>query len=269
MSLIQEALRRREEDGGRPPESPGDRIVSPSVPAPVSTDSSRKEWIALLSILILVLVVSASAVGLLVFIVRTLPHLGVGKTVVASKHIREEPVKSGSGPSAETGRPTKESSIAVPAESAPEEPVKHVAVVPPSGEQSAGEKDLTVAQTRAAPETHPVSGATAASARPPSPEAASPTAQVAVAPEEPTRASEQPPQAAPSERKAVWPPLQVSGIIRQAGGTSAAIVNGRIVGRGDTVEGVRIVSVAHGGVWLELGDERRFLRVGAATGEFR
>jgi len=67
----------------------------------------------------------------------------------------------------------------------------------------------------------------------------------------------------------VWPPLQVSGIIRQAGGASAAIVNGRIVGGGDMVEGVRVLLVGNRGVWLEFGDERKFLRVGAATGDFR
>lgn len=266
MSLIQEALRRREADGGRPPESPGDRTEAPSEPVVAATDSSRKEWLALLSVLILVLVVSASAVGLLLFIVRALPRLGSGKAAVVSKPVKEEPLEAISGTLAEAVHP-KGSSAAPPAEPAPAEPAGRQAA-PVAPDLSAGEAKSTSGRTRTSPEGDPASAATAAvAARQALPEAASRKPPVAV--QEPQAVSGEPVQPVPSRRSTVWPPLQVSGIIRQAGGASAAIVNGRIVGGGDMVEGVRVLLVGNRGVWLEFGDERKFLRVGAATGEFR
>ncbi|OGV64257.1 MAG: hypothetical protein A2498_05340 [Lentisphaerae bacterium RIFOXYC12_FULL_60_16] len=62
----------------------------------------------------------------------------------------------------------------------------------------------------------------------------------------------------------VWPSISLSGI---AGGgkTGSAILNGDIIGVGETISGVRLLEIRNRGVELEYKGERRFILVGGST----
>jgi hypothetical protein len=65
----------------------------------------------------------------------------------------------------------------------------------------------------------------------------------------------------PPTPKAQWPALKLSGIVGGGHG-GAAIINGKILGVNETVEGVRVLRIEQKGAVLEYKNEKRFLKVG-------
>jgi hypothetical protein len=80
----------------------------------------------------------------------------------------------------------------------------------------------------------------------------------------PAAVSDAPPPAepvAPRPPRVKWPSAKLSGIV--GGGRSGAVmINGKIAGINETVDGIRIASIEATGAWLEFGGEKRFLKVG-------
>ena len=63
-----------------------------------------------------------------------------------------------------------------------------------------------------------------------------------------------------------WPALKLTGILRGTGKTeSTAFINGKMIGAGQTIADVTIVEIQADGVILKYGNEKRFLRVGAVS----
>ena len=61
-----------------------------------------------------------------------------------------------------------------------------------------------------------------------------------------------------------WPALKLMGILRGAGKTeSTAFINGKMLSAGQTIADVTIVEIQADGVILKYGNKKRFLRVGA------
>lgn len=70
-----------------------------------------------------------------------------------------------------------------------------------------------------------------------------------------------PPVSSPAVR---WPALKLTGILHGSGpAESTAIINGKMIGAGQTIEGVMIVEIQANHVLLKYGSEKKFLRVGA------
>ena len=75
------------------------------------------------------------------------------------------------------------------------------------------------------------------------------------------------PKASPAvSQSAKWPALKLMGILRGAGKTeSTAFINGKMISAGQTIADVTIVEIQADGVILKYGNEKRFLRVGATS----
>lgn len=71
------------------------------------------------------------------------------------------------------------------------------------------------------------------------------------------------PKPAPEPKAADWPKLALTGVIG-SGNTGSAIINNEVLAVDEIIDGVRVLSVTTKGVELECGSERRFLRVGDA-----
>lgn len=59
----------------------------------------------------------------------------------------------------------------------------------------------------------------------------------------------------------VWPPIKMTGMVK-LGGTSAALINGKVVAAGETIENVLLLNVTKEGALLSFEGEERMLRVG-------
>jgi hypothetical protein len=71
---------------------------------------------------------------------------------------------------------------------------------------------------------------------------------------------------AAGSRTAKWPALKLTGILRGTGKTeSTAFINGKMIGVGQTIADVTVVEIQADGVILKYGNEKRFLRVGATS----
>ncbi len=63
----------------------------------------------------------------------------------------------------------------------------------------------------------------------------------------------------PPPAQIVWPALRLSGIVDAPGQTASAIINGRLVIAGETVEGVRLDAVTRTGIVLRSGSHTLFV----------
>jgi hypothetical protein len=63
----------------------------------------------------------------------------------------------------------------------------------------------------------------------------------------------------PPPARIVWPTLRLSGIVDAPGQTASAIINGRLVIAGETVEGVQLEAVTRTGIVLRSGTHTRFV----------
>ena len=63
---------------------------------------------------------------------------------------------------------------------------------------------------------------------------------------------------------AKWPVLKLTGILRGSGqAESTAVINGKMLNAGQTIDNATIVEIQTDGVLLKCGAEKKFLRVGA------
>jgi len=68
----------------------------------------------------------------------------------------------------------------------------------------------------------------------------------------------------PNADMARWPALNVTGIVK-GGKRDVALINGTMVGPGETIEGVTVVAVSPMGVYLQYGAETIYLTKGKET----
>lgn len=67
-------------------------------------------------------------------------------------------------------------------------------------------------------------------------------------------------------RTSAWPRLTLNGVMAQTGpGQGSAIINGTVVEIGEKIEGARLVEVQRNGVLVEFKGSTQFLRVGQST----
>jgi hypothetical protein len=64
----------------------------------------------------------------------------------------------------------------------------------------------------------------------------------------------------------LWPKLRLGGVLSAgAAEQGSAILNSRVVGQGQSISGVTVVSVSRDGVEIEFQGERRYLKTGEST----
>jgi len=260
MSLIQEALKRQQEDDGQqgspepeivtPPvatPSPGQEpsqskpptkiaLQSPAPPPPPpeaamemsATDSSDSEpkqssrtWLTLAAVITLVLLFLGGAIWMLTFVIQ---HL-------KSKQPQNEFVH----------QQIAESTIADTPAIAPDD-----AALPP-------------ARPEAPPQ--PVPGTDIAAVQAPANETTT-NGPIPEAVPTSTIAPDVSVQQDVAKPAAKWPALVLNGMVGK-GANGAAIINKKVVGVGESIEGVKLISVDRQGVHLEYSGEQRFMKVGS------
>jgi hypothetical protein len=75
------------------------------------------------------------------------------------------------------------------------------------------------------------------------------------------------PVSRPMVSQSLWPTLKVVGVMapRSAAQSASAIIDGNLVESGDEIRGVRVRAVDKTGVWFEFRSQTQFVRVGQTT----
>ena len=270
MSLIQEALRRKDdENAGVPPKAvpvipvdpPNVLIKQPeiSVPLPSSVPPIQKKtsraWPVLMISLLVITVLSLAAVGLLLYSARSLVQ-----SAPQPKGIELEPVVQPAPVQVVEPVPLKvESAVTKNSETvlaaAPEvksaEPAPEVAVIPE-----------TVVPAPAAVTSTPIaifpssSSNSAEVVQPATTEKRPNPVEVSVVPVSSTINS-----------SSAWPTLKVVGVMapRSTAQTGAAMIDGNLVECGDEIRGVQVEGVDKSGVWFQFRNQTQYVRVGQTT----
>ena len=270
MSLIQEALRRKDdENAGVPPktipvipvESPQMLIKQPeiSVPPPSLVSPIQKKtnraWPVLMISLLVITILSLAAVGLLLYSARSLVQ-----SASQTKGVEREPVVQPAPVQVVETVPLKvEAAIAKNPEpvltAAPEvkstEPASEVAVLPE-----------TIAPTPAAVTSTPVVVLTSTLSnstemvQPATTEKKPNPVEVSVVPVSGTINS-----------SSAWPTLKVVGVMapRSTAQPGAAMIDGNLVECGDEIRGVQVEGVDKSGVWFQFRNQTQYVRVGQTT----
>lgn len=238
MSIIQEALRRKEQDAvqssGARPGAPAP-APSPRQPPPLPAKRHRAApWL-----LILLLLACLGAAGHFAYYFLRLEWGRRGAPALPFRAVN---------PPAETGEPA----AAPPARHAPEP------IVITRREPAGAATDAAPPIITPAPAAEPVT----APPTPPAPRAASsPLARLL-----PERKPAPPPAPAQQAPEVQWPELKLKGIMA-AGGTQAAtaLINNELAAVGEEIKGVRVVQIRAEEVTLEWQGRRQRLRVGQST----
>lgn len=270
MSLIQEALKRQQEDGqqeGAPapeaPKAPAAASSPEAAPAPVKPSiriaasssapaaaappppppeaeeeppvvalpeprpkKSSRTWFTLVMVLVLILLFLGGAVWMLTFVFQRLKTRGSLEGVGEQRITRLITEAAQSIPPPETVPPFDQSGS--PPESLPDTDDETV---------EAPADEVALEETGTGDE--------------PVPESVPESADMAGGPDE----------QAPAVAAVEWPLVSLEGMVGK-GATGAAIINDTIVGVGESVDGVKLISIDRKGVYLEYGGEQRFLKVG-------
>ena len=302
VSLIQEALRRKDDEDGGGELKPA-RIIPPitgPIPQPRPPPVPPKSSPLMAALMVLLLTLMVVVIGILLYF----GHSIVPKQVTSLTATASNPERA---PSAATAGPVESQSLVVvpPASNvmaasdrgqnvAPKEAVQPVAVVKPTPERmpisiTTGEvhtartpapsltnpiteSAISVAPSNpapAAPKAAPIESVSVAPvAAPPSPPPVQPAAQPPPAPSglSSVIAALMPPPAAPEPPASQWPRLKVVGVIGRGGrGDGTAIINGTMFEVNEQVQGARVVEVSSTGVVFELKGQTQFVRVGHTT----
>lgn len=274
MSLIQEALRRREEERRElapvglppsPPEPPAEPRGLPRAPR------KRSPWAIAFGVgMAVVGIWLALAVGGVRWDRRAVrrawetfarPSVALRPEAVVLR-VEEEPVRP-APPSSGPARTAPEAGAASPREQEPR-------VSPPVAPTTPG---VASAAAPAPPVPEPVGlpygVLPAASLAEEAVELASGVrtpAGAEVVPAPPTPARAEATRGTSLRPEAEWPALRVMGVLAHGGpGEGAAIINGEIVSVDEQVEGVTVAEVGTSGVWLEYQGRKRFVKVGRST----
>ncbi|NCC50573.1 MAG: hypothetical protein EOM20_05085 [Spartobacteria bacterium] len=223
MSLIQEALRRQDNNG--PPRLQGDgmSVGPPPVPPmrPPREEKGARAWVGIVVVAVVMLGLLGGSIALLSFVVKS-----------TSKEEPKAPVQE----AAPTSTPEK-------AVKAPPPTVAPTPAVAPPKEQKTE-----------APRTPP-----AVAEKPVEKEEAR---EVPIATPNIKRRAEKP-KAEAADEPSGWPVIQLTGVLTKARQEdSAAMINGEIIFVGDRYEGITVLEVNSTGVLLEYNGSKRFLRVG-------
>ena len=252
MSLIQEALKRQEEEAQQGPTT----IPAPPPPPPPDVDEDKqdlvkeepaqpkeraksKPWAVLLGALAVILLLVGGAAWMLITAVKTMTD-DVADTVVSTLKEAETPTVVEQDVPADPG---EEAVAAV-------EPATTEGIEPPA-------QPAPVAAPEPAAEEPPVVSVpepTEIAAPGPAPPQPVPAPEVAGAE----------PEAETPDAEVQWPVLKVKGIVGK-GQRGAAVINGKVVAVGELIEGVKVVSVNSRGARLEYKGSSRHVRVGSST----
>ncbi len=240
MSLIQEALRRRNEDTGganlgvapATPALPPPPPDLPPVPPPPEPKRNQRTYLVVLLVVLL------------------LAGLGFGAWWL---FLRPPP------PAALAARPTPKPAAA-----------KIVPAPPPPHTNLVAQVKAKLAAIQTPERLELVAGVTntpLASPPLPAPDVTTkPPPVLAPATNQPAAALNAPPPAAPVPAglplHVNWPKLNVTGIMGRAGGDAVVFINGQILKAGDLVAGARLLAVQENGALLLLEGETNFFRVG-------
>jgi cytoskeletal protein RodZ len=137
----------------------------------------------------------------------------------------------------------------------PPESAAHVETATPASPTSEGPAASTVAPPLPiAKPPHPVAIAKPV-AKPAAPPAPPPVAPVKAEPTQPAVTAVEPVE---------WPTVKLQGVIGR-GKNGSAILNNKVLAVNETIEGIRVIAVGKQGVELEYQAERRFIKVGIST----
>lgn len=273
MSLIQEALKRQQEDGGEgqpeappapveqpsaspeppaPPAGPppppttekappkGEEPAPPDAEAPPPAESGSRVWVTLVAVLVVMVLLIGGGIWGMMFAFRRLksaskPSEQPTETVTVIPE--PEPAVS---PEQE---PETEELLKTQPVPEPAEPVVESADLPEG--ESLGEGGADVVPGTEGPEME---------SEPAAPEVTEPEPEVEqVEPATETR-----------EPQVEWPSLTLSGAVG-IGSNGSAIFDSEIVSVGETIEGVKVISIGKQGVKLEYEGETQLLKVGNST----
>lgn len=196
-----------------------ERVLDAGAPRPRSKSSVK--WIVLILLVLCALVIAMA--GAVFFFPQLKTILPGGK----------------SAPAQAQPAPAAAAALTAAVDAAAQAPAVPVASVPATG-------TVASAETAAAPERI---------------ETNAPVQAAGVAAKKPARAAVRTAPQAPR-----WPELKLSGVLRGSGHKeSSAFINGKMYSVGQTVEGVEIVEIQPQGVVLKYSGETRFLRVGALS----
>jgi hypothetical protein len=67
----------------------------------------------------------------------------------------------------------------------------------------------------------------------------------------------------PPAPRTVWPKLALTALVG-SGANGTAVINGKVLSIGETIDGAELTAIGEGGVELEFGGDRQFLRIGGA-----
>lgn len=276
MSLIQEALRRRDEESGNGPGKIPPRVVLPvanpeTPPPPPSTatlpDSSARSrfWGVLTTLLAVGLVVAVSVLGWFFF--QFAPFLRSSRESLFASN-REPPVVELSEADLRERKPViapeqKDMTAVETVKPLPQTPVAAQPAAPEITKRDAAQSKQPLPAAGSAPVMPPPSQpvATAATSTGSTVEAA-----VGGGPSRTSGAVVAMRSVAMVAKTSEWPRLTLNGVMAQAGpAQGSAIINGTMVEIGEKIEGVRLVEVRRSGVLLEFKGNTQFVRVGQST----
>ena len=68
---------------------------------------------------------------------------------------------------------------------------------------------------------------------------------------------------APPAVHVTWPAAKISGIVKGGQGQEGAIIiNGKVIGVGESIDGIIVTAIEANGAMLEYKQQQRFLKVG-------
>ncbi len=248
MSLIQEALHRRNAELGKPmlaSVSPSPPPLPPP-PPPAAPEPTRKPGYGKIILLVL-LVLGLCGYGGWYFFLRT----------------PDKPTPLAAQPPPVTNQQIKVSVVPAATNIVVQAKAKLETTVTPERTELVSGKTNSVA-TPAEPATPPVTKVVSAAV----PVATNEPPPAVVAKEAPvvpatpvTPLAEPKPVSLPVR----WPKLNITGIMGRSGGETVAFINGQILKVGDTIAEARILSIAENGVQMVFQGETNVLRVGKGS----
>ena len=256
MSLIQEALKRKDDENSSippkaipiiPPTARAMQVNEADAPkklsfAPAAKPTTRGGWPFLVISLLVVTVIAFAAIGLLVYSARSLAR-GGSQTQTAAGAAETSAPQAAVPEVVPVPPPTVQSVAAAPAPVLT--PVKPVAEAAPALVAST--------PTAAAPVVLSISTGVVKGGVTQKKPALSEVSVV--------------PVSKPVSSQSMWPTLKVVGVMtpRSANQMGAAIIDGNLVECGDEIRGVKVHAVDKLGVWFEFNKQTQFVRVGQTT----